>query len=68
MYVSPKRQMLLYSTTTELKVANTLVSSHTCEFLTNPKSKSKVKVQAEDWVFIKNRFSNHPVGRISNKF
>ena len=31
-------------------------------FLTNPKSKSKVQVQvqADDWVFIKIRFSNHP--------
>ena len=30
--------------------------------LTNPKSKSKVQVQvrADDWVFIKIRFSNHP--------
>ena len=40
--------------------------------LTNPKSKSKVQVQvwADDWVFIKIRFSNHaPVEiRISLRF
>ena len=45
--------------------------------LTNPKSKSKVQVQvlADDWVFIKIRFSNHPVtqppdqppGKVSKK-
>ena len=27
---------------------------------TNPKSKSKVQVQTDDWAFIKIRFSNHP--------
>ena len=33
-----------------------------CLQLTNPKSKSKVQVQvwADDWVFIKIRFSNQP--------
>ena len=39
--------------------------------LTNPKSKSKVQVQvrADDWVFIKIRFSNHPQqpGKVSKK-
>ena len=36
----------------------------TIEKLTNPKSKSKVQVQvwADDWVFIKIRFSNQPPG------
>ena len=37
--------------------------------LTNPKSKSKVQVQvqADDWVFFKIEFSNHPVTRESFK-
>ena len=45
--------------------------------LTNPKSKSEVQVQvwADDWVFIKIRFSNqpathpasHPPGKVSKK-
>ena len=41
--------------------------------LTNPKSKSKVQVQTDDWVFIKIRFSNHPAshpqppGKVSKK-
>ena len=37
--------------------------------LTNPKSKSKVQVQVQTdgWVFIKIRFSNHPLGKVSKK-
>ena len=36
-------------------------------FLTNPKSKSKVKVRADDWVFIKIRFSNHPASHLATQ-
>ena len=30
-------------------------------FMTNPKSKYKVQVKFDDWVFIKIVFSNHPI-------
>ena len=39
--------------------------------MTNPKSKSEVQVEVDDWVFIKITFSNHPPppppGKVSKK-
>ena len=38
------------------------------EELTNLKSKSKVQVQTEHWVFTKIRYSNHPASQLQESF